>query len=267
MDTHLVRMLLVSSLLALASGCTPFWKGRDMQRRIDELEKEQTKLQREYDREKKKLEKMVEGARADIDELRSVLEKARRLLQRNNADLGAEIQNVRQTIQKLRGQIEETQFKMSQLQRELELFKRDVEMRFAGGGGSLPDDPKELFEAGRSKLESGSLRVARRAFEQYLRNHGDGEYADEAQFYLAETYFRGENWVNAIMEYRKVLQSHSNSPKKPEATYKIGVGFMKLGKCKESKPFFETVVSDYPRSEVVSGARRQLRQLEQGACS
>ncbi len=265
--TSPIWVVLIVLSLGVSAGCTPFWKGREMRERIDELESEQKQLKREYQREKEELEEMVESARTDVDELSSVLEQARRLLKRNNADLGAELQSVRQTIQKLRGQIGETQFKVSQLQRELDLFKEDVDRRFAEGGGGLPDKPDELFEFGRSKLSEGKLRAARRAFEQFLRKYGDEDRADEAQFSLAETYFRGENWANAVMEYRKVTESHPKSPKRPEATYKIGVGFMKLGKCEQSKPFFETVVADYPRSKVVSKARDQLRRLERGACS
>ena len=251
----------------LLASCLPIWEARDMQERIDALEAEQEVTQKRLETEKKELETMIEGARADVGELRDVLKEAKSLLQRNNADLGAELQETRKEIQKLRGKIEETQFRVQKMTLELQEFKEDVDMRFADRGvAELPEEADELWEFGKKKFEDGQLRAARQAFGEFLKQHANDDRAARAQFYLGEIHYKEGTWVSGIFDFRKVLKNFPDSELKPRAAYQIGVGFVQLQKCEKAKPFFETVIADYGNSSVAPEAQSKLDAIKRGEC-
>ncbi len=240
-----------------------------MQERIDTLEAEQEDTREQLKEEKQELEQMVADARSDVKELRKILKEAKKILQRNNADLGAEMQETREEVQKLRGKIQEKQFRLQKLEQELQMFKEDVELRFSSGGvaGELPEKADELFEFAQTKFDEGDLKAARQAYEELLSRHSKDDRTDKAQMRLADIHFEQGKWVSGVVDYRKILQNYPDSDLRPTATYKIGLGFIRLGKCDQAKPFFETVDEEYSGTEQARKATAKLREIEKGtAC-
>lgn len=268
MSRFQISLVAVAIAFATGSGCVPIWVGNDMKDRIDELEREQKATQTKLEEQKKRLETKIQEANAEVEELRSVLKQAKELLQRNSADLGTEIKSTRREIQKLRGKIEESQFRLQKLQKELELFKSDVELRFSTGGlaGKLPDEPDKLFEYGERQMENDNYKAARQAFTTFKSEFSDDDRVDDAQVYMGDIEYAKGEWINAIVKYRKVLQQYSDSERVPKATYKIGVAFMNLGKCEDAKPFLETVWQDHGQSRFSSSAKEKLEKIGRGEC-
>lgn len=261
--------LLVALVATVAApGCLPIWVGNDMKDRIDELEREQKETKKKLEEQEKKLKEKIEEANREVEELREVLKKARKLLQRNSADLGAEIQSTREEMQKLRGQIEEAKFRARRLEKELELFKEDVELRFSTGGmaGELPEEADDLFEYGEKQIDQDNLDAARQAFTTFKSEFPEDDRVDDAQVYLADIEFQEREWINAIVKYRKVLKQYPKSSLVPKATYKIGVAFMQLGKCEDAKPFLETVWEEHGDSRFSDAAKEKLEKIGSGKC-
>lgn len=250
-------------LLAFATGCTPIWAGAKMREDIDQLKSEQTELTENLRAKEAELTGMIGSARADVDQLNTVITEATSLLQRNSADFGAEMEQTRQELQMLRGQIEEVAFKLQKLEQDLQLFKEDVDLRFADGGGAdLPDDPDELFKASSDAYQAGDYRVARRGFAKFLQKSPKDRRADEAVFWVGESFFKEKQYISSIYEYQKILKEHTKSDRMDDATFRIGESFARLGKCNEAKVFFETVVKDFKGSKFRSAAQKQLNDLK-----
>lgn len=258
---------LILALLFVGTGCFPYWSGAKVRKDVDELKSEQKELTERLTRKEAELTEMISSARADVDQLDTVMKDATELLQRNSADFGAEMSELRQEMERMRGKTEEVDFKLSKLQQELELFKEDVDLRFAdGGGASLPDDPNELYKMSAEKVQAGEHRLARKGFEKFLKLAPKDRRADEARFFVGETYFKEKQWVSAIYEYQKILKNYSKSDRLDDATFRIGESFVKLGKCQEAKVFFDTVVKDFKKSKFRSSARSELKKIEGGQC-
>lgn len=234
-----------------------------MRERIDELESGQSSLEQEYKQQRDEFKKMIADAQSDVDELRKVLKEARKLLQRNSADLGAELQEVRERVQQLRGELQEAEFKLKRLRDEFQVFRSNVETQLAT---ELPDEPKKLFKRAKQEYDKGNFRAARNAFAKYLREHGDKDNADDAQYFIAQTHYQQENWRVAIQEFQKVMNNHPDSERTADSVHRIGVGFMSLGKCDAAKPFFETVLAEHGGADVADDARQKLQQFEAGNC-
>lgn len=68
--------------------------------------------------------------------------------------------------------------------------------------------------------EKDNYLRAEETFTFILYNDPGGEYADDAQFYLAETYFAKEEYLLAISEYDRLIRRMKNSPYVEEAFWK-----------------------------------------------
>lgn len=250
------------------SGCTPIWSGTQMRNDIDQLKADQDELTASLREKEQQLTEMIAAARADVVEVNKVIEDATLLLQRNSADFGAEMEEMRREFERLRGQNEEIAFRMSKLEQDLQLFKEDVDLRFADGGGgvALPTEPAELYKFAADKFQGGDLRTARRAFEAFAKQNPKDRRMDEVAFFIGETFFKEGQWVSAIYEYQRILKEFPKSDRMDDATFRIGEAFVKLGKCKEAQIFFETVVKDFKSSKFRSSAQDRLSNIKGGKC-
>lgn len=256
---------LLLSLVLLIAGCTPIWSGNKMRQDIDQLRSEQDELTESLRAREAELTKMISSARADVDALNKIIRDATDLLARNSADFGAEMEVIRQELQSIRGHSEEVAFKLQKVEQDLQIFKEDVDLRFAdGGGATLPDDANELFKVATEKVEAGETRAARKGFEKFIKVFPKDRRVDEALFWLGETYFKESRFPSAIFEYQKILQNYPKSDRMDDATFRIGESFARLNKCNEAKVFFETVVKDYQSSKFRAPAQQQIKSL--GSC-
>ncbi len=267
MDTNFIRLILISLSLSMTTACVPLWTGSAMQEDIDRLEARQKALDENFAEKQKEISEMAAQARKDVDELNRVLEEATALFQRNNADFGAEITETRSEMQRLRGDVEELNFKMQKLRQDLQLFKEDVDIRFASGGGAqLPEEKEELFAFAEKEFGAKNYRIARRAYETFSTKFSKDRRAAEAVYKMGDTYFQEGQWVSGVFEFQKVLQQFSRSAWVDDATYKIGASFQKLGKCAEARVFYESVVKDHPNSKWADDARRALKTIKGDSC-
>ncbi|TXD34474.1 tetratricopeptide repeat protein [Lujinxingia vulgaris] len=258
---------LVVVLALCTSGCLPIWQGKTMQEDIEALRAEQQAIISKSASEREELTAMVASAREDVAELRDVLAEARELLQRNSADLGVEVAATREDLNRLRGTVEELDFRFMRMEQSLELFRRDVDLRFESGEAiKLPEEPDELRQFGDARLAEQDYLQARRAYERFLERHGEDARANEVRFQLGEAFFAQSQWVSAIGEYQKVLEGSAPTSRQAQANLRIGQAFLQMGQCPNAEVFFETVVAEYPGSRAVAEARRGLEQARSGSC-
>ena len=85
-------------------------------------------------------------------------------------------------------------------------------------GGSDRDNYQAAFEL----LKEQRYEPAAMAFEQFLVTYPDSELADNAQYWLAETYYVQRQFTTALPAFELVVSSYPNSIKLPDALLKIG---------------------------------------------
>lgn len=261
---HKIRRIALLGAMTLTVGCTPIWSGNQMKKDIAQLRSEQDELTKSIRAKEAELTEMIASSRADVEQLNRVIKDATDLLARNSADFGAEMGQIRQELQSMRGLSEEIQFKLQKTEQDLQIFKEDVDLRFADGAITLPDDPNELFKVASEKIQAGETRVARAGFEKFIKANPKDRRIDEAIFWVGESYFKEARYPSAVFEYQKIMQNHAKSSRADDATFRIGESFQKMNKCPEAKVFFETVVKDYKNSKFAAAAQEQLKVL--GTC-
>ncbi len=105
-------------------------------------------------------------------------------------------------------------------------------------------------------------KEAREKFELFLREFPKDSLADDAQFWIAETYYAEEDYAGAIVEFEALLRNYPDSEKLPAALFKQGYAFFKMGDKKAAKAILEQVEQKYPKSKEAELARKEIEKIK-----
>ncbi len=126
----------------------------------------------------------------------------------------------------------------------------------AGPAGGL--SPQRMFDTAQADYAAGQWSLAIAGFEQYIRTFGNTDRADDAQFYIGESYQLDSKFKEAVAAYDKVIANYPAGDRVPQALYKRGVALSLLGDNDRARESFQQVIRNYPNSEVAVLARQVL---------
>lgn len=85
----------------------------------------------------------------------------------------------------------------------------------------------------------------------------------ERQFTEAVTFLKQENFPDAIAAYEKVIQLLPESPIAQDARYWIGQTYFRMGKYDEALSVFKKLLKEYPKSPIVPATQLMVARVEQ----
>jgi tol-pal system protein YbgF len=130
----------------------------------------------------------------------------------------------------------------------------------AGAGGEQAAYDK-AFEA----LKSSNYAAAIAGFRDLLARHPDGQLADNAQYWLGETYYVTRDYPNAIAAFQAVPQRWPNSRKAPDALLKLGYSLYEQKRYAEARTTLNEVVKRYPDTDAARLARERVARIPANA--
>ncbi|MEN8207387.1 MAG: tol-pal system protein YbgF [Pseudomonadota bacterium] len=114
-------------------------------------------------------------------------------------------------------------------------------------------------------LREGRYEEATQAFNAFLTNYPSSEYADNANYWLGETYYVNRDFKGALAAFKGLVDSHPNSSKASDSLLKMGYIYYEQKDWAEARQALETVVSDYPGTTATRLAHdRLLRMTKEG---
>jgi tol-pal system protein YbgF len=102
---------------------------------------------------------------------------------------------------------------------------------------------------------------ARRAFEAVFETDSAGDLADNALFWIGETWFAAGNYTNAMRYYNRVVNEFSDQNKAPDALFKIALTHERTGDLALARRTFQQVIDRYPYSSTASSAKAELQRI------
>ena len=106
---------------------------------------------------------------------------------------------------------------------------------------------------------------ARSAFEALLARHPTGDYADNARYWIGETFYAEGDYASALAAFREVVAHHPLEPKAPDALFKIALCNLQLGRDDGYRNTLRGLGARYPDAAVSDRAARLLEQVDEGA--
>jgi len=121
--------------------------------------------------------------------------------------------------------------------------------------------PTRLYETARADYFAGQWNSAISGFEAFLRAFPRSEQADDAQLYIAETYYAQNQWPQAIMAYTQAIDSYPGTNSVPIAYYKRGLAEQQLGQIDAARASWEAAAKMFPDSDAGRLAKQSLDRL------
>ncbi len=197
------------------------------------------------------------------------------------ADTNAQLRDLEQKLEVLRSQLEDQGVRFEKFQRRVQETPvpptpastvappdtgmgspaESTGMGGMGGEERPPASATELYDAAYRDWSRGNYQLAVAGFEDLLKYYPQSDRADNAQFYIGESYFALGDLDRAIQEYLKVRDLYPDGNKRPAATLKLGYAFLRKGDSATARKYFETVMREYPDSPEARLAKDKLDSL------
>lgn len=123
---------------------------------------------------------------------------------------------------------------------------------------SVLSPEEQAYEDARVEFEAEKYAIARTSFSEFLKKYPKSKLANNAGFWIGETYYREKNYDKAIASYRQVIEQYPEGAKVPASLLKMGMSFQQLGDLKKAKILFTTLIEEYPKSPEATNAKQRL---------
>jgi tol-pal system protein YbgF len=141
----------------------------------------------------------------------------------------------------------------------------------AAGAAPLPAapstaglSPQRLYDTAYADFASGQWAMAITGFEMFIRSFPRSEQADQAQYYIAESYLIDGKFDQAVAAYDKVIANYPAGDQVPLAYYKRGIALLQLKQTDRARESWETCIKRYPESDASRLAKQGLDRLSRG---
>ncbi len=120
----------------------------------------------------------------------------------------------------------------------------------------------KAYEQAFNVLKEGRYEDAIDVFHKFLARYPNGQYSDNAQYWLAEANYVLRRFDTAIAEFQKVLKQYPDSSKIPDAMLKTGYSYYELKKWDEARKMLNALVERYPDTTAGQLAKNRLHRMK-----
>lgn len=230
---------------------------------------------------------------SDFGHLKQQVDEFSKTTREDYAEVKYDIQQLKEDLHGIQGQIEEMSYKFGMngqesqesLEKRLERLDNAISRNYekvialekymgfeptvSGSPGQKNDhmssqkqDTEDgLYAYAKKLLDQSDLENARVQFENFISKFPDSKNADNARFWIADSYYAEKWYEKAILEYQKVLENYPNSNKNASARLKQGYAFAALGEKANARLILNELITRYPNSQEAKYAKEKLKNI------
>jgi len=124
-----------------------------------------------------------------------------------------------------------------------------------------PEAEKAAYDRAFQALKELRYADAADEFQGFLQQYPQSEYADNAQYWLGESYYVTRNYDIALKAFQDLLDRFPDSPKAPDALLKVGYTHYELEQWDSARSVLTQVQELYPDSTLSRLAENRLRSM------
>jgi len=121
--------------------------------------------------------------------------------------------------------------------------------------------PEEAYDAAFRLYKAKDYEKARVAFGRFMELYPSSSLADNAIFWIGETYYQSGQYAQAILQYKKVMDRYPKGSKAPDALLKMGYALEKIGERDAAVAALAKLLKEYPDAPQTKWARGKIEQL------
>lgn len=256
---------LVLGWCVLVAGCIP-------PKQVKQIESDNSSLRGQ-----------VDSLRAEMSKLRSLVARAEQQSQQSKehalkvtADLNVRMEQLQQQMQIADDRLDDMNNRVSNMPNKLRMVSErstpppaatNEEPQPAAPANNEPVADKnalaemgKLYDASYQDLTQGKFDLARQGFTEFLRRYPESALADNAQYWIGESYYSQREYVRAVAEFAEVVEKYPAGDKVPASMLKRAYALISLSKRVEAKALLEKLVKQYPNTNEAELAKARLRE-------
>lgn len=278
--------IITGSILVGLAGCALQQDVIVLEERLVALERQNQALQHKND----SLQKQLEDELAVLGQSSESTEKN---IRSQYAGMKVDLESVQQEMRLFNGRLEELQYHLNQKTSDVDAVSKKVDdmaavntkteqrlsqlehyLNFEQGkqqasGASFTaaakpakeSSDKQIYDNAKAAFDAGENERARQGFQQLIKSFPTSENADNAQFWIGESYYREKWYEKAILEYQTVIEKYPNGNKVPSAMLKQGLAFLQLGDKSNARLILVELQKKYPKSSEARIASQKLNEF------
>jgi tol-pal system protein YbgF len=204
----------------------------------------------------------IEGLKEQIRLLSGKFEENNHQARRQMKYLEASVQNLESRMKRIEKTLNIKTTRINQIEAYL-----DIEPKTASTAPKsqpkaiskkvLSED--EIYTAAIQFIDQENYEAARKKLKAFLKRHPKSTRTDNAQFWIAETYFREKWYEKALIEYQNVIERYPKGNKVPAAYLKQALAFEKIGDKANARLVLKELIKKFPKVNEAQIARQKLK--------
>lgn len=262
----------------LLGGCMAQEEVTVLDGRVARLEQQSTRVAKTQNARLDDFAKQTRGVRgqvartaADLERLREEIELLRGGLEVIEHQVAKKLSAAGDVEAKRKKEMERLEAQLVVANQKIDRILQYLNLEGTGetGAAKLEATPaavaltdQEMYDLARKAFDAGKLEEARQRFEDLLKKHPQSKHADNAQFWIGETYYREKWFEKAILEYQKVIEQFPTGNKVPASRLKQGLAFSNLGDKTNARLILRELIKQHPQSNEAKIAEKKLKKLK-----
>lgn len=125
-----------------------------------------------------------------------------------------------------------------------------------------PEGEKAAYDQAFQSLKDLKYAAAAEQFLNFVGQYPNSEYADNAQYWLGESYYVTRNYDIALEAFQRLLSNYPDSPKVADGLLKIGYTHYELKQWDQARAALVQVQEQYPDTTLARLAGSRLRSMK-----
>ena len=126
---------------------------------------------------------------------------------------------------------------------------------------STTEQEKADYDRAFQALKELRYADAAQLFQEFLGRYPNSDYADNAQYWLGESYYVTRNYEFALEAFQGLLATYPDSPKVPDALLKVGYTHYELKQWDRAQAALTQVQEQYPDTTLARLAASRLKSM------
>ena len=124
------------------------------------------------------------------------------------------------------------------------------------------DNGKPDYDKAFALLKEGRYKQAIAAFGNFLKNHPDSQFADNAQYWLAEANYAYRQYKQALSEFQLLIAKYPDSSKAQGARLKIAYVYYELKNWSAARESLQQIIKLFPNTNLAKKANERLERIQ-----
>lgn len=117
---------------------------------------------------------------------------------------------------------------------------------------------QDEYRIGLRAFQTQQFDNAIQQFRSFQRKYPNSDMADDAQYWIGESYFNQKDYNRAILEFNDVLK-YRKGDRVPAALLRQAQAFLEIGDKTDARLILQKLLNDHPNSEEAQEAKARLQ--------